>query len=157
MPYPIIHFEIPADDVQRARKFYKQAFGWKITDPWKMNYFLIEARKDGEDGINGGLMQRKLPGQLPMNYIGVKSLEKALERVQKAGGNICMPKTEIGHDMGWIAAFQDTEGNMMGFHQAPKAPRIAKQTAKKKPAKKTANKPAQKVVKKVVKKKAKKK
>jgi membrane protein DedA with SNARE-associated domain len=36
MTYAIVHFEIPADDVARAQKFYKQAFGWKISDPWKM-------------------------------------------------------------------------------------------------------------------------
>ena len=46
-----------------------------------------------------------------------------------------MPKTEIGTGMGWIAAFQDTEGNLMGFHQ----PR-AKPAVKKKPAKKAAKK-----------------
>ena len=133
MPYPIVHFEIPADDVARAQKFYKQAFGWKISDPWKMNYFLVETRKPGEDGINGGLMQRKMPGQPFMNYINVKSVDAALARVIKAGGTICMPKMEIGQGMGWIAAFQDTEGNLMGFHQPGKA---APKQAAKKPAKK---------------------
>ena len=59
MPNSIVHFEIPADDVERAQKFYKEALGWKISDPWKMNYFLVETKKKGEDGINGGLMQRK--------------------------------------------------------------------------------------------------
>jgi predicted enzyme related to lactoylglutathione lyase len=142
MPYAIVHFEIPADDVARAQKFYQQAFGWKISDPWKMNYFFVETRKPGEDGINGGLMQRKMAGQPFMNYIAVKSVDAALARVIKAGGAICMPKTEIGQGMGWIAAFQDTEGNMMGFHQAPKQPAMkaaAKKSAKK-PAKKAARK-----------------
>ncbi len=139
MSYPIVHFEIPADDLARALKFYKQAFGWKISDPWKMNYFLVETRKDGEDGINGGLMQRKMPGQPFMNYIAVKSIDTALARVLKAGGSICLPKTEIGPNMGWIAAFLDTEGNMMGFHQAPKAKAPAVKKSKV-PAKKKAKK-----------------
>lgn len=134
MPYAIVHFEIPADDVARAQKFYKQAFGWKISDPWKMNYFFVETRKAREDGINGGLMKRQNPGQPFMNYIAVKSVDAALARVVKAGGTVCMPKTEIGQGMGWIAAFQDTEGNMMGFHQAGKA------AAVKKPARKAARK-----------------
>lgn len=138
MPYAIVHFEIPADDVARAQKFYKQAFGWKISDPFKMDYFFIETRKQGEDGINGGLMQRKNPGQPFMNYIAVKSVDAALTRVEKAGGTICMPKTEIGQNMGWIAAFKDTEGNVMGFHQMPKPPAV----------KKSANKPAKKPAKK---------
>ena len=135
MPNAIVHFEIPADDVGRAQNFYKRALGWKISDPWKMNYFFVETRKKGEEGINGGLMQRKNPGQPFMNYIAVKSIEASLRKVVVAGGTICMPKTEIGSGMGWIAAFQDTEGNLMGFHQPP-----AKPAVKKKPAKKAAKK-----------------
>jgi predicted enzyme related to lactoylglutathione lyase len=135
MPNAIVHFEIPADDVERAQKFYQQAFGWKISDPWKMNYFFVETRKKGEEGINGGLMQRKNPGQPFMNYIAVKSIDASLKTVVEAGGSICMPKTEIGTGMGWIAAFKDTEGNVMGFHEAPSKPPV-----KAKPAKKAAKK-----------------
>ena len=135
MPNAIVHFEIPADDVARARNFYKRALGWKISDPWKMNYFFVETLKKGEEGINGGLMQRKNPGQPFMNYIAVKSIDASLGKVVAAGGTICMPKTEIGSGMGWIAAFQDTEGNLMGFHQPP-----AKPAVKNKPAKKAAKK-----------------
>jgi predicted enzyme related to lactoylglutathione lyase len=135
MPNAIVHFEIPADDVGRAQNFYKRALGWRISDPWKMNYFFVETRKKGEEGINGGLMQRKNPGQPFMNYIAVKSIEASLRKVVVAGGTICMPKTEIGSGMGWIAAFQDTEGNLMGFHQPP-----AKPAVKKKPTKKAAKK-----------------
>lgn len=138
MPYAIVHFEIPADNVERAQKFYKQAFGWKISDPWKMNYFFVETRKQGEEGINGGLMKRQNAGQPLMNYIAVKSIDAALARVVKAGGAICMPKSEIANGMGWIAAFQDTEGNLMGFHQGPKQPAAKK--AVKKPVRKTATK-----------------
>lgn len=137
MSNAIVHFEIPADDVQRAQKFYRRAFGWKISDPWKMDYFLVETRKKGEEGINGGLMPRKMPGQPFMNYIAVKSIDASLKKVEAAGGSVCMPKTEIGTGMGWIALFQDTEGNMMGFHQPPAKP-AAK--AKPKPAKKAAKK-----------------
>jgi predicted enzyme related to lactoylglutathione lyase len=137
MPYAIVHFEIPADDVARAQQFYKQAFGWKISDPHNMGYWFVETRKQGEEGINGGLMQRKMPGQPFMNYIAVKSVEAALARVTKAGGTVCMPKTDLGQNMGSIAAFQDTEGNMMGFYQEPK---VAKAPAAKKAAKKTAKK-----------------
>jgi uncharacterized protein len=47
MSNSIVHFEIPADDVQRARKFYEDALGWKITDPWNMGYFLVETKEEG--------------------------------------------------------------------------------------------------------------
>lgn len=49
----IVHFEIPADDVSRAKKFYEDVFGWKISDPWKMDYFFVETKDKGEEGING--------------------------------------------------------------------------------------------------------
>jgi predicted enzyme related to lactoylglutathione lyase len=53
MANAIVHFEIPADDVQRAKRFYQKAFGWKISDPWKMDYYFVETKKKGEEGING--------------------------------------------------------------------------------------------------------
>ena len=74
MPNSIVHFEIPADDVQRAKKFYERALGWKISEPWKLNDFLVETNEKGPEGINGGLMQRKMPGQPFMNYLAVVSL-----------------------------------------------------------------------------------
>jgi len=120
MPNAIVHFEIPADDLQRAKKFYEQAFGWKISDPWKMNYFLVETKEKGEDGINGGLMERKMPGQPFMNYIAADSIDALLKKVVEAGGAIAMSKSEIAPGMGWIAALKDTEGNLMGFHEVPK-------------------------------------
>ena len=130
MPNSIIHFEIPADDLSRAKKFYQRALGWKISDPWKMNYLLVETKTKGEDGINGGLMPRKEPGQPFMNYVSVYSIDAACKKVEKAGGVVVMPKMEIGQGMGWIAAFKDTETNVMGFHQAPAKP-AAKKAAKK--------------------------
>ena len=139
MANAIVHFEIPADDLERAKKFYQKAFGWKISDPWKMQYYLVETRAEGEPGINGGLMLRKDPGQPFMNYLSVDSIDKSCNKVEKAGGTVILPKTEIGPGMGWIAAFKDTEGNIMGFHEtAPKPPagkavrKAVKKAAKKK-------------------------
>jgi predicted enzyme related to lactoylglutathione lyase len=149
----IVHFEIPADDVPRATAFYKKTFGWKISDPFKMDYFFVVTHKDGEMGINGGLMKRQAPGQVFMNYIDVTSIDKMIAKLEAAGGKICMPKTEIAPGMGWIAIFQDTEGNMMGLHQAPKQMPVQPGT-KKKAAKKKGKKTAKKTVKKAAKKKA---
>ena len=135
MPNAIAHFEIPADDVKRAQKFYEKALGWKISDPWKMDYFLVETKKKGEEGINGGLMLRKQPGQPFMNYVSVDSIDASCKKVVKAGGVVALPKMQVGPGMGWIAAFKDTEGNMMGLHQAAKKP-AAKKAVKKSAAKK---------------------
>ena len=131
MPNSITHFEIPADDVKRAKKFYEKVMGWKISDPWKMDYFMVETKEKKEPGINGGMMQRKMPGQPFMNYVSVESIEAACKKVEKAGGTVVMPKLEIGPGMGWIAAFKDTEGNLMGFHQMAAKPAAKKPAAKK--------------------------
>jgi predicted enzyme related to lactoylglutathione lyase len=48
MPNSIVHFEIPADDVQRAKTFYEKVLGWKISDPWNMNYFMVETKDQGQ-------------------------------------------------------------------------------------------------------------
>ena len=86
-----------------------------------MKYRLVET-KVGDLGINGGLMPRQNATQPFMNYIQVESIEDALAKVDAAGGTIALPKTEIGQGMGWVPAFKDTEGNILGFHQSPKKP-----------------------------------
>ncbi|MEP7365261.1 MAG: VOC family protein [Acidobacteriota bacterium] len=144
MPNSPVHFEIPADDVKRAKKFYEKALGWKISDPWKMNYFFVVTKEGKEEGINGGLMPRKMPGQPFMNYIAVPSIDAAMKKVVKAGGTVAMPKTEIGSNMGWVAAFQDTEGNLMGFHESAPPPSPEKKAPAKKAVKKAVKKAAKK-------------
>ena len=170
MPNAIMHFEIPADDVERAKGFYTKLFGWKFesypTGPGEDEYFMVMA-KDGEDGINGGLMKRKMPGQPFANYVTVPSVDAALATAQANGARTALPKQEIGGGMGWIAAFFDPENNLIGLHQvgpnaqrpapakkapaAKKSPRKAVKAASKKPAnraKKPSKKPAKKPAKK---------
>ena len=142
MPNAIQHFEIPADDVERAKAFYSKVFGWKFESypsaPGQ-EYFMVMA-KDGDAGINGGLMKRQMPGQPFTNYVTVDSIDRMLSAVQANGARIALPKQEIGGGMGWIAAFIDPESNLIGLHQVgPAAPRPA--AAKKAPvAKKSARK-----------------
>ena len=130
MKNPIVHFEIPADDVQRAKDFYEKTFGWNITkfplpgdeEYWGVRTTEVDAKtqQPKEVGaINGGLMKRKNPGQPFMNYISVDSIDTMLKTIEANGGKVCLPKTEIAPGMGWIAAFQDTEGNPMGLHEVP--------------------------------------
>jgi len=141
MPNPIVHFEIPADDVARAQTFYQNVFGWKIKQmpipPGGPEYYGVTTRKDGEAGINGGLMKRNMPGQPFANYVGVKSIDEFLSKVTANGGSVIMPRQEIAPGMGSIAVFKDTEENMMGLYQ-PSAQEMKKM--KKAPAKKKAPK-----------------
>ena len=141
MPNPIVHFEIPADDVARAQTFYQNVFGWKIKQmpipPGGPEYYGVTTRKDGEAGINGGLMKRNMPGQPFANYVGVKSIDEFLGKVTANGGTVIMPRQEIAPGMGSIAVFKDTEENMMGLYQPSKQ---EMKQMKKAPAKKKAKK-----------------
>jgi predicted enzyme related to lactoylglutathione lyase len=141
MPNAIVHFEIPADDVARAKAFYEKVFGWTIKQfPMPSGgpeYWGVTTRKEGAVGINGGLMKRNMPGQPFANYVDVKSIEEFVGNIQVAGGTLIMPKQEIGPGMGSFAVFQDTEGNMMGLYQSAPA-------AKKAPPKKAAKKKSKK-------------
>lgn len=156
MPNAIMHFEIPADDVERAKRFYERVFGWKIEQypmPPGQEYWGVTAKDSDDQGINGGLMKRQMPDQPFTNYVTVESIDVMIPVVHAQGGKVVLPKQEIGGGMGWIAAFMDPENNLIGLHQA--GPNVQQMTAKT-PARKTAarkaapKKAAKKVAKKTV-------
>jgi predicted enzyme related to lactoylglutathione lyase len=110
----IVWFEIPADDLGRARTFYNKLFGWKIAPiPGMPDYLHIDT--GGPDASpDGGLMARKHPEQAITNYVLVPSVAKAAAKVEKLGGKICVPKTEVPK-MGYFVVCQDTEGNQFAL------------------------------------------
>jgi len=113
----VIHFEIPADDPDRAIAFYQNAFGWKIEKwPGPMDYWLVTTGDEKVPGINGAIMKR---GDVKntTNTLGVESLEASVAAVTKAGGTLLMPKTPIP-DVGYFAYCVDPEGNLFGMMQA---------------------------------------
>jgi len=119
----IVHFEIPADDPQRAREFYSKAFGWEVTPMPEMNYTMISTAPSDENGmptkigmINGGMPKRGQPIDQTVVTINVQSIDDALTRVEKLGGKRVGDKMAVG-DMGWSAYFKDTEGNVVGLWQ----------------------------------------
>ena len=113
----VIHFEIPAAEPDRAAAFYGKVFGWKF-DKWAgpMEYWMVTTGKDGQPGINGGMMKK--PGGITSttNTIGVDSVDGAIDAVLKAGGKNIMPKTPIP-TVGYFAYCEDTEGNLFGVMQ----------------------------------------
>jgi hypothetical protein len=121
----IQHFEIPADDVERAIKFYKGVFDWTMQklgnpqDPSKDYWFFDTKDENGNKGIGGGLMKRQAPEHTVTNYITVRSVDDYASKIEEAGGKVIMPKTEIP-DMGFIIVFLDTENNMFGLYEAMK-------------------------------------
>ena len=114
----VIHFEMPAAEPERAAAFYGKVFGWKFDKwPGPMEYWMVVTGKEGEPGINGGMMKK--PGGITSttNTIGVDSVDDAIAAVLKAGGKNIMPKTPIP-TVGYFAYCEDTEGNVFGVMQA---------------------------------------
>ena len=106
----IVWFEIPADNVERAKKFYGDLFGWKIERfPGPQEYWLIDTG-GADDTPDGGLMKRQQPQQGITSYVGVSSVDESAAKVEKFGGKICMPKTAVPQ-MGYFVICQDTENN----------------------------------------------
>ncbi len=109
----VVHFEISADDPERAIKFYSDVFGWQVRK-WEggnEDYWLVETGTEGP-GINGGLFKRKGPiGHV--NTVEVPSVDDAVDRIEAAGGVVVMPKQAIP-TVGWFAYCHDTEGSVFG-------------------------------------------
>ena len=122
-----VHFEIQAENTERAAQFYRDVFGWQI-DKWPglgWEYWIImTAEKDSkEPGINGGLLKR--PAEMPPQQCGtnsyvctmqVENYDAMAKKILAAGGKIAMPKFPLV-GMAWQGYFLDTEGNTFGLHQ----------------------------------------
>ena len=118
----VVHFEIPFDDGDRARAFYREAFGWQLQEWSEGSYTLVTTGPSGEAGpeepgfINGGMMRREGPGDGPIIVIDVEDIDAALENIEKLGGQTLLGRQAVG-EMGWAAYFKDVEGNSMGLWQ----------------------------------------
>lgn len=118
----VIHFELQADQPERAVNFYKTVFGWKI-DNWggPEEYWLIETGPVDKPGINGAIMRRNPINGPTTNTIDVPSVDEFAAKITANGGKIIAPKMPIP-GVGWFAYCQDTEGNIFGIMQPdPKA------------------------------------
>lgn len=119
----VIHFELPADDAERAQGFYRDAFGWSMNPMPEMHYTMVSTAEAGEDYmpvergvINGGMAERGGPVTAPVITIGVDDIEASLKKVEDLGGKTVQGRMPVG-DMGFAAYFTDTEGNTVGLWQ----------------------------------------
>ena len=121
----VIHFEIPADDPQRASRFYGSVFGWQFNK-WEgpQDYWLVSTGGDpgapgaaAAVGIDGGMMRRPHPGAGTVNTIDVPSVDEYVARIQAQGGTVVAPKMAVP-GIGWLAYCQDPEGNTFGIMQS---------------------------------------
>jgi uncharacterized protein len=125
----VVHFEIQAEDIDRAKKFYGTVFGWEFQD-WPMpdgsQYVgILTAPKDSVDhGINGGMLKRPCPPpKLEQGTnaftcsIQVENYDEIEKKILTAGGIVALPKFALT-GMAWQGYYIDTEGNTFGLHQA---------------------------------------
>ena len=119
----VIHFEIQADNLERAKKFYEKTFGWEVTQMMTeaqggMDYWGLKTGPDGTPGINGGMYKRPADNKLTTYdcTLQVDNIDKAIEEVKKNGGTITREKSEIP-GVGFFAGAVDTEGNRLGIMQ----------------------------------------
>ena len=112
-------FEIAVSDMGRAQSFYNKVLETELTteDFMGMEMSILPYK----DGVAGALMKGEQNGYKPSSegaviYLNAQpDLAPYLERVEEAGGKTLMPRTAIGPN-GFIALFQDSEGNRVGLH-----------------------------------------
>jgi predicted enzyme related to lactoylglutathione lyase len=114
----VVHFELGADDPERAARFWRDAFGWQ-AERWEggsQEYWLL---RSGEgEGIDGGIFRRS-DFPVPVSTactLEVPDADAALAAVEAAGGSVVIPRLAIP-GVGWVAYCRDTEGSVFGLLQ----------------------------------------
>jgi predicted enzyme related to lactoylglutathione lyase len=117
----VTHFEIYAEDPAKLAEFYRGLFGWRVDQAVGIDYWRIQPREDGEEGLGGGLTYRPIPGLRSwMHYVNVPSIDKALAQVEALGGVVLRPKAGL-LKTGWHAIAADPEGNIFAIWQTDAA------------------------------------
>ena len=121
------HFEIPADDMARAKRFYSTVFGWTVRDVPGMDYAMIDtvetdANRQPIGGTNGGLIKRNAQNaQVTSVTVTVVDADEAVKKVIRAGGKLLKEKQKFSN-IGYVAYVEDTEGNVVGIWQSLRDP-----------------------------------
>lgn len=116
----VTHFEIPADNIERASEFYRGLFGWEIrkmpTELVGIDYWGVMTAPDDDTtpGINGGMYKREQANQHVAAYVDVESIDTCLKKVEELGGKALTEKIPVG-EAGFMAMYVDTEGNIGGL------------------------------------------
>jgi uncharacterized protein len=125
----IVHFEIPSDNLERTKKFYTELFGWKMEKmpgTGQREYWTFSTTTNDRGGsssggeqrtIGGGMMERQMPQEPIMIYIGVDSVTEYSNKVERLGGKVIKQKTEVP-GYGWFAICTDTENNGFALWEA---------------------------------------
>ena len=117
------HFEIPADDPERALNFYQSVFDWKLNPVPGIEYIRLltisldqKAVSQRPFEVNGAILKRDGNITAPVVTMSVDDMDSTLAKISGKGGEVVIGKTEFGK-RGYTAYFRDTEGNLMGLWQ----------------------------------------
>lgn len=126
MKNAISWFEIPTTDIDRAQKFYENIFGismMPIEFPlMKMRMFPLDDMMTDVGGalVDSGGFHKASATDGPLIYLNANpDVQNVLDKVEAAGGKISVPKTQISPEYGYMAVFEDTEGNRIALHSVP--------------------------------------
>ena len=118
----VVHFEIPATDMDRAKAFYQTIFGWKAVQ-FSSDYCVVQTQPVDENRmplkpgmINGALQARNSQITMPRIVINVDDIDQKVKTIEQNGGKLLQPKTEVPN-MLYYAVVLDTEGNELGLVQ----------------------------------------
>ena len=123
----VVHFEVPAKDLKRAKAFYSQVFAWKTNDVKMpgMEYVHVRTTEVDKAGrpttpgaINGGILKLAKPFTGPVVTLQVDDIGSALKSVEKHGGKTLVKRSPMG-EWGFFGYFKDSEGNLMGLFENP--------------------------------------
>jgi predicted enzyme related to lactoylglutathione lyase len=116
----VVHFEVPTDNLLRARRFYAEVFGWKATDIPELGTVMLETtdsdygRPKQPGAINGSMTARGELGKQPVIVIAVQSIDATIALVEQSGGCVVQPKVPVG-EAAHYARIIDSEGNVIGL------------------------------------------
>ena len=121
MPNNVVHFAIHADNIDRARRFYEEVFGWRFEAWGPPGFLRVFTGSEDDPGIHGALHERHVPvsGEGMSGYectISVESIAQTSELIVQHGGEITMAESEIP-GVGRHIGFEDTEGNAVAAMQ----------------------------------------
>jgi len=141
----IVHFEIPAGDVEKLSKFYSDLFDWTFSKQslGSMDYWMIQTTGTGPEHLAGGMYVKQEETDKPRFFVYVDDIDSHSEKLKQAGGKVIYEKQEIP-GMGWSLLAADPENNLLGLFQASAPPPAPKKAAKKKTAAKKKAKPKKK-------------
>lgn len=124
--HAISWFEIPTADINRAQKFYETIFGISMITMDLPNIQMRMFPIEDPMNIGGALVYNKdfykpSSSDGPLIYLnGNPDVQNILDKVEGAGGQVVVPKTEISPDYGHMAVLLDTEGNRIALHSIPR-------------------------------------